>query len=161
LTRKPTSIYVDRDVYDRLKELVAPKPISQELNELMTKRVAELEGEEYDPLESADYEAVKREHATLIREAEKLAKPLKKRKTFEQLLDLAIECGIDQQWLSNLAEVAPRMLQKGDVPKEDIHQFITLMEVTQKRKEAEKKLDEIRTTDLSRKEKVDFSSGIP
>lgn len=142
--KKPTTIYLNRDLYHRLKELVSPKPISQEIDHLMRRRIIELKGEEYDPLKSASYEALKAEYTRLIHEAEKIAKLLKKRGNFDKLVDLSVECGIDQEDLSNIHEVAAKMLQCEELPKPDIHQFITLMEITQKRKEAEKKLEKIR-----------------
>ena len=46
LDRGQVTLYIERDRYKRLKELVAPKPVSHELHRLIEKRVAELEGRE-------------------------------------------------------------------------------------------------------------------
>jgi len=101
-------VYLDEEAYKRLGELIQPKKISQKLNDLIKRRISELEGREYNPAETADYEAFKREHNRLVREAEKLQRHLKRLKVYSQLLNLM---------------------------KEDAHQFITLLEtICSKRK---------------------------
>jgi len=56
MARKNVTLYLDENAYNRLKVLIKPKKISREINDLIRRRRAELEGGEYDPLESADYE---------------------------------------------------------------------------------------------------------
>jgi len=68
--RRAVTIYLDEAAYKTLKKLVRPRPVSREVDMLIRRRIAELEGREYDPLESADYEALKQEYTRLIREAE-------------------------------------------------------------------------------------------
>ena len=108
MARKAVTLYLDEVAYKRLQELIKPKKISREIDDLIKRRIAELEGREYNPLEEADYEALKREHNRLVREAEKLQRHLKRLKVYSQLLNLM---------------------------KEDAHQFITLLEtICSKRK---------------------------
>ena len=109
MVRKTITVYLDEDAYKRLRELIKPKKISQELDMLIKRRIAELEGREYNPLEEADYEALKREHNRLVREAEKLRRHLKRRKVYSQLLQLAFNLGMKED-LSNLDEVVPKIL---------------------------------------------------
>jgi len=129
MLRKIITVYPEEEAYKRLRELIKPKKISQKLNDLIKRRIAELEGREYNPAETADYEAFKREHNRLVREAEKLRRHLKRRKVYSQLLNLMKED------LSNLDEVTPMILYSWDGWKEDAHQFITLLEtICSKRK---------------------------
>ena len=62
------SLYLDPDIYEELKRLCRSRgvSVSREIDELIRKRVAELEGREYDVFEEADYEAVKREYPRLV-----------------------------------------------------------------------------------------------
>ncbi|MHA1632615.1 MAG: hypothetical protein ACTSXC_07420 [Candidatus Freyarchaeota archaeon] len=143
MVRKTITVYLDEDAYKRLRELIKPKKISQELDMLIKRRIAELEGREYNPLEEADYEALKREHNRLVREAEKLRRHLKRRKVYNQLLNLTFNCGMKED-LSNLDEVTPEILDGWDGWKEDAHQFITLLETIRSKREIERKLEEIR-----------------
>jgi len=81
VARKAITVYLDEAAYQRLRELIAPKAISRELDDLIRKRIVELEGKEYDSLESADYEELKREYERLLKETEKMERTLKKRGT--------------------------------------------------------------------------------
>ena len=86
MARKAVTLYLDEDAYQRLRELIAPKTISREIDDLIRKRIADLEGREYDPLESADYEEIKREYERLLKETDKMEKTLKKRETYQKLI---------------------------------------------------------------------------
>jgi len=143
MARKAVTLYLDEVAYKRLQELIKPKKISREIDDLIKRRIAELEGREYNPLEEADYEALKREHNRLVREAEKLRRHLKRRKVYKQLLQLAFNLGMKED-LSNLDEVVPKILDGWDGWKEDAHQFITLLETIHSKREIERKLEEIR-----------------
>jgi len=72
MARRAVTPYLDEVVYKRLQELIKPKRVSREIDDLIRRRIAELEGGEYNPAETEDYEALKREHNRLVREAEKL-----------------------------------------------------------------------------------------
>ena len=82
MARKTITLYLDEVAYKRLKELIKPKKISREIDDLIRRRIAELEGGEYNPAETEDYGALKREHNRLVREAEKLRRHLKRRKVY-------------------------------------------------------------------------------
>ena len=143
MARKAVTLYLDEVAYKRLQELIKPKKISREIDDLIKRRIAELEGGEYNPAETADYEALKREHNQLVREAEKLRRHLKRRKVYSQLLQLAFNLGMKED-LSNLDEVVPKILDSWDGWKEDAHQFITLLETIHSKRKIEQKLEEIR-----------------
>ena len=143
MARKAVTLYLDEVAYKRLQELIKHKKISREIDDLIRRRIVELEGGGYNPLEDMDYEGLKREHNRLVREAEKLRRHLKRRKVYKQLLQLAFNCGMKEN-LSNLDEVTPKILDSWDGWKEDAHQFITLLETIRNKREIEQKLEEIR-----------------
>jgi len=138
---------LETEPYRRLKELVAPKSISSEVNELIRKRVAELEGREYDVFEEADYEAVKREYQSLVREADKLKKLLEKRGTRRKLLELTRrileEKGLERVG-GRLREVSAEILRRWKGNRDDAHLYISLLELEKKKAEASRRLEEIR-----------------
>ena len=138
---------METEPYRRLKELVAPKSISSEVNELIRKRVAELEGREYDVFEEADYEAVKREYQSLVREADKLKKLLEKRGTRRKLLELTRrileEKGLERVG-GRLREVSAEILRRWKGNRDDAHLYISLLELEKKKAEASRRLEEIR-----------------
>jgi len=141
--RKAVTIYLDEAAYRRLKMLVRPRPVSREIDMLIRRRIAELEGREYDPLESADYEALKQEYARLIREAERMTRMLRKRGTYQRLIDVTADIE-DELGTKDLKRVAPALLDRWNENKEDAHIFISLLETLKKNKEIEKQLEKIR-----------------
>jgi len=143
VVRKTVTVYLDEAAYQRLRELIAPKTISRELDDLIKKRIAELEGREYNPLESADYEELKREYERLLKETEKMERTLKKRGTYQKLVAVTDEIE-EELGTKDLKTVAPVLLDRWDEAKEDAHLFISFLEKLKKMKEAEKQLEEIR-----------------
>ena len=141
--RRAVTIYLDEAAYRRLKMLVRPRPVSREIDMLIRRRIAELEGRGYDPLESADYEALKQEYARLIREAERVTRMLQKRGTYERLIDVTADIE-DELGTKDLKIVAPALLDRWNENKEDAHIFISLLETLKKNKEIEKQLEKIR-----------------
>jgi len=143
VSKKPVTLYLSAEPYDRLKELV--ESVSQEVDKLIKQRLAELEGREYSPLESVNYEALKNSHFNLVRKVDKLEKHMRKRGVYNDLLDLAYDFGLDGDSLGNLHEVAAKMLKKWVGIKEDVHQFISLLEAVKDKKDVEKRLGRIRS----------------
>ena len=141
--RRAVTIYLDETAYRKLKMLIRPRPVSREIDMLIRRRIAELEGREYDPLESADYEALKQEYARLIREAERVTRMLKKRGTYQRLIDVTADIE-DELGTKDLKRVAPALLDRWNENKEDAHLFISLLETLKKNKEIEKQLEKIR-----------------
>jgi len=131
--RRAVTIYLDEAAYRRLKMLVRPRPVSREIDMLIRRRVAELEGGEYDPFESVDYEALKQEYERLIREAERVTRMLQKKGTYPRLIDVTADIE-EEIGTKDLRIVAPALL--------DI--FISLLETLKKNKEIGKHLEKIR-----------------
>lgn len=148
MARKTITVYLDEQVYNRLRELIAPKTISRELDDLIKRRIAELEGREYNPLESADYEELKREYERLVKDIEKMKRPLQKRGVYRLLIAITDEIMTELK-TEDISQIAPRLLQNWLGRKEDVHLFINLLEAMKKKLDTEKKLEEIRTGGLA------------
>ncbi|MEM3578463.1 MAG: hypothetical protein QXX51_08500 [Candidatus Bathyarchaeia archaeon] len=141
------SFSIEREVYTRLKAdlAVQGKSISEEVNELLRKRLAELEGSEGQPLQvAADYEALKRQHIKLSEETMRLTKTLRNMGVYEELRNMAKDLGLDFDTLSNVEEVGAQLLKNWEGRKTSAHLFITLLETGKKKKAIEKKLEETR-----------------
>jgi uncharacterized membrane-anchored protein YjiN (DUF445 family) len=139
------SFSLDRQVYERLRQdlAVRGRSISEEVNELLHKRLAEIEGSEALAKEGLNYEALKREHVKLAEEVNRLIKLLQKDGAYNQLMEMIAELGLDTE-LSNAEEVIAKLMQKWSEDKTALHIFITLIETSKQKKTIERKLDEIR-----------------
>ena len=100
------SFSLERKIYERLKQALAVqgRGISEEVNELLHKRLAEIEGLETSTKDSLNYEALKREHVKLAEEVNRLIKLLQKDGTYNQLMEMVAELGLDTE-LNNAEEV--------------------------------------------------------
>ena len=139
------SFSLERQVYERLKQALAVRgrSISEEVNELLHKRLAEIEGSEASTQNAQNYEALKREHVKLAEEVNRLIKLLQKDGTYDQLMETVAELGLDTE-LNNAEEVIAKLMQKWSEDKTALHIFITLIETSKQKKTIERKLDEIR-----------------
>ncbi|MEM3642126.1 MAG: hypothetical protein QXX79_02410 [Candidatus Bathyarchaeia archaeon] len=81
------SFCVERAVYEGLKAILAGqgRSISEEVNELLKKRLAELQGLQQPTGDSVDYETLKREHVRLVEGTMRLTKLLQKDGTLKAL----------------------------------------------------------------------------
>ena len=142
---RATTIYIEHENYMKLRRLIAPKPISQEINEFVRRRVAELEGQPLAVIDADQYEYLKNRHNKLMKDAEALLKALEK--VYDRFCDHANELRLDFDGYLNLDDVVPRLL--GEASNEDthhMHQFITLLEIAREVKEVEAKMADIRTS---------------
>jgi len=139
------SFSLERQVYERLKQALAlqGRSISEEVNELLRRRLAEIENAVIPNEENLNYEALKREHVKLAEEVNRLIKLLQKDGTYDQLMVTAAELGLDTQ-LNNAEEVIAKLLQKWNEDKTALHIFITLIETSKHKKAIERKLEQIR-----------------
>jgi hypothetical protein len=141
------SFSLERQIYERLKQALAVRgrSISEEVNELLRRRLAEIEGSEALAKDSLNYEALKREHVKLAEEVNRLIKLLQKDGTYDQLMETVAELGLDTE-LNNAEEVIAKLLQKWKEDKTALHIFITLIETSKHKKDIERKLEQIRRT---------------
>jgi hypothetical protein len=146
------SFSVEREVYTRLRAVLAVqgKSISEEVNALLKRRLAEFDGVEASAQGSENYEALKSQHLKLVEEVKRLTKPLEKDGVYESLMGFAYELGLDLTDLHNLEEIATKILQNWrehldqNIRTSHIHLFITLLEKGKQKKDIERKLTEIR-----------------
>jgi len=139
------SFSLERQIYEKLKQALAAqgKSISEEVNELLRRRLAEIEGAEASTQDALNYEALKREHVKLAEEVNRLIKLLQRIGAYNQLMEMVAELGLDTQ-LNNAEEVIAKLLQKWSEDKTALHIFITLIETSKQKKAIERKLDEVR-----------------
>ena len=139
------SFSLERQVYERLRQALAirGRSISEEVNELLSRRLAEIEGVEASTQDTLKYEALKREHVKLAEEVNRLIKLLQRIGAYDQLMEMAAELGLDTE-LSNAEEVIAKLLQKWSEDKTALHIFITLIETSKHKKAIERKLEQIR-----------------
>jgi hypothetical protein len=74
------------------------------------------------------------------REGNRLIKLLQKDGTYDQLMVMAAESGLDTE-LRNADEIIAKLLQKWSEDKTALHIFITLIETSKHKKAIEKKLE--------------------
>ena len=145
MPRGPKTLYIDKDLYRELVDLIAPKKPSTELDELILARVLELRGN-VTPEDHIDYEAIKKEHVKLLREVEKLTNLLKGREVYKQLEDLGYASGL--QWngrlMNNLEKATKGILAGWRGVAEDAHTFISLLEAVKTKSEIERQLEKVR-----------------
>ena len=139
------SFSLERQVYERLRQALAirGRSISEEVNELLSRRLAEIEGVEASTQDTLKYEALKREHVKLAEEVNRLIKLLQRIGAYDQLMEMAAELGLDTE-LSNAEEVIAKLLQKWSEDKTALHIFITLIETSKHKRAIERKLEQIR-----------------
>jgi predicted CopG family antitoxin len=146
------SFSVEREVYTRLRAILAAqgKSISEEVNTLLKRRLAELEGVAPSAYQNENYEALKSQHIKLVEEVKRLTKPLEKDGVYESLMRFAYELGLDLTDLHNVEEITTKILENWrgqldeNVQPSHIHLFITLLEKGKRKKAIERKLTEIR-----------------
>jgi len=139
------SFSLERQIYERLKQALAVqgRSISEEVNEFLRRRLAEIEGAEASTQDALNYEALKREHVKLAEEVNRLIKLLQRIGAYDQLMVMAAELGLDTE-LNNADQVIAKLMQKWSEDKTALHIFITLIETSKHKKAIEKKLEQIR-----------------
>jgi hypothetical protein len=93
------SFSLERQMYERLRQALAiqGKSISEEVNELLRKRLAELEGAEISTKDSLNYEALKREHVKLAEDVNRLIRLLQREGLYDQLMGIVAELGLNTE----------------------------------------------------------------
>lgn len=136
-----SSLYLDPVKKRRLKELIGTKSLSQEVNELMVKRIAELEATQGlgQTANTEDYELLKRRQSLLLTDIESIEKRLTKKGYYDKLGKLALSIGLNVD-CSNVNEVASKILESWK-PSEYAHLFITMVEMARDLRAVERKLN--------------------
>ena len=143
---KATTVYLEYEPYQKLKRLLKArfgKPVSQELNEFIIRRVAELEGTQVQ-INADEYEDLKRKHFKLAKDVDVIEKRLDAKKVYDRLVALAQKVGLDFDGLRNVDEIAPKLLRDWDGTATDSEMFVTLLETAREKRQVERRLAEIR-----------------
>jgi len=139
------SFSLERQIYEKLRQALAirGRSISEEVDELLRKRLAEIENAEIPTKENLNYEALKREHVKLAEEVNRLIKLLQREGAYDQLMEMVAELGLNTE-LNNAEEVIAKLLENWTEDKTALHIFITLIETSKHKKAIERKLEQIR-----------------
>jgi hypothetical protein len=111
----------------RLKALIGEKSLSKEVNELISRRIAELEGANHVDFDAQDYDTMKKQHASMLQELGNLTRRLQKAGCYDKLGKLAVSLGLRGD-CGNISELASKLLSAWKGPREYAHLFITLIQ---------------------------------
>lgn len=138
---------LERDVFLNARRIVAfkyGKSLNEFINDTLKQVVAEFESSSSEVQKQANYENLKRAYSRAVSEVKQLTKSLKKEGVYEDMKVLAYDFGLDFTALSNMAEVAAKLMTTWEGAPEHLHLFINLMEAAQRKKQLERELTNIR-----------------
>ena len=146
---KPRCFHVDSAVYERLKRVLAERfgrSISEEVNELLRRRLEELDGvsPSEDFQEKVRYERLKRAYENVVGEVQRLKGVLRRLGCYDKLRAFVYDLGLDFNDLHNAGEIIRKLLESYEGPAEHVHLFISLIEIAKKKKELERHLSKMR-----------------
>lgn len=144
--KQQVTLYLDREIYERLKELLAPKPVSPEVENLMVKMIEEIEGADYRPEETVDYEDLEKQHGRIVKEIKRLERLLKDE--YDKLRRVTLRCKLSEETLELTPEIVKCILDTYEGNPANAHLYINLIELIKKRREIERQLNEIRLQQL-------------
>jgi F0F1-type ATP synthase beta subunit len=142
LARKQVTLYLDSQVYQRFKDLLAPKPVSPEVEKVMVKMIEEIQSGEYKLAETVDYEELEKEQVKLTKKVRSLEKMLGDE--YEKVRRITLRCGFNEDTLEFTPEVVKCVNATYDGPPENAHIYIQAMEVIKEKRKVENTLTEIR-----------------
>ena len=135
------NISVEPEPFSQLQKLVPN--VSAEINKFIKQRVSELNGKPYDATD--DYDKLKEEHIQLVSQVARLEKQLRTQAdAFAEANQLLAELGVKPD-LSNTDELIPKFLSAWKGSQEFMHEYISLIEIAEKKKQVEQRLKEIRS----------------
>ncbi|MEM3697591.1 MAG: hypothetical protein QXQ94_08865 [Candidatus Bathyarchaeia archaeon] len=136
-------LWVPLDLAEAAKRLCVSRGTS--LSAVVTEFLKRWVGEAGEAGEWAeDYEFLKREYRRLFREFERLHAQMRKEDPEDELLNLAVEQGLDTEKLANMDEVVAKLLTAYDGPLEKLHLFIDFLEAAKRLCEKQEKLTNTR-----------------
>jgi hypothetical protein len=135
------TLYLTDEAFEELQKR-SPN-ISQEVDGFIRKRVQELNGHAIG--EDPDYEGLKVKYSELVSKVAKKDEQLKEKKpNYHNACELLADLGLKADF-SNADELIPQFMSawKGDV--EFMHEYVTLVELTQDKRQTERILRTIRS----------------
>jgi hypothetical protein len=143
LARKQVTLYLDEKIYEQFKDLLAPKPVSPEVEKMMVKMIEEIKGGEYKPAETTDYKELEKEQVKLTKKLQSLEKMLGDE--YEKVRRVTLRCGFSEDTLNFTPEIVKCINATYDGPPENVHIYIQAMEIIKEKRNVENTLTEIRT----------------
>jgi hypothetical protein len=136
------SIYMDLDIWEKAKKVVASK--GKSLNELLFEYVCALAegGPEAQQIEY-DYANIKKDFVLLVKQTRYLVNTLKELGTYEDLTALAFQLGLRQD-LSNMEDIIPKLVKAWAGDPDSLIVFIDLLETSKRKREVAELLNQIR-----------------
>jgi hypothetical protein len=125
------SLYVDADVWDRVK--VQAATLGRSVNELINEFLWNLAfSDELRKLEY-DYQGLKKDFVRLVKETRHIVATLKELGVYDQITSLAFKLGLKED-LSNIGEIIPKLtLEWAD--QDSLIVFIDLLETSKRKRE--------------------------
>jgi hypothetical protein len=125
------SLYVDADVWDRVK--VQAAKLGKSVNELINEFLWNLAfSEEIQKLEY-DYQGLKKDFVRLVKETRHIVATLKELGVYDQITSLAFKLGLKED-LSNIGEIIPKLtLEWAD--QDSLIVFIDLLETSKRKRD--------------------------
>jgi len=125
------SLYVDADVWDRVK--VQAAKLGKSVNELINEFLWNLAfSDELRKLEY-DYQGLKKDFVRLVRETRHIVATLKELGVYDQITSLAFKLGLKED-LSNIGEIIPKLtLEWAD--QDSLIVFIDLLETSKRKRD--------------------------
>jgi hypothetical protein len=125
------SLYVDADVWDRVK--VQAAKLGKSVNELINEFLWNLAfSDELRKLEY-DYQGLKKDFIRLVRETRHIVATLKELGVYDQITSLAFKLGLKED-LSNIGEIIPKLtLEWAD--QDSLIVFIDLLETSKRKRD--------------------------
>jgi hypothetical protein len=125
------SLYVDADVWDRVK--VQAATLGRSVNELINEFLWNLAfSDELRKLEY-DYQGLKKDFVRLVRETRHIVATLKELGVYDQITGLAFKLGLKED-LSNIGEIIPKLTLEW-TDQDSLIVFIDLLETSKRKRE--------------------------
>ena len=150
--KKVKTIYVEYEPFQKLKRMLKAmfdRPISQEINEFIARRIAELEGTQVQTnTDGYEYEDLQGKHFKLRKKKDRLWKYLAKNTSVTyHLQELSKEVGLGDiehtLHFDKLDETIPILFEKWGRSKEDLYTCVAYLETRREIHQVEHRLDEI------------------
>jgi hypothetical protein len=129
------SLYVDADVWDRVK--VQAATLGKSVNELINEFLWNLAySDELRKLEY-DYQGLKKDFIRLVRETRHIVATLKELGVYDQITGLAFKLGLKED-LSNIGEIIPKLTLEW-TDQDSLIVFIDLLETSKRKRDSRRR----------------------
>jgi hypothetical protein len=145
----PRQVYVHLPTWKEFVKLCRERNLkpSKRLRQIIHDDVNKMKGTSTP--QPVNYDELKQQHHAFILNIDKLEKTLRKHGVYDQLVDLAENLKIDKTNFSNLKTVVRDMFNQWEGHHEELHLFVSLLELVKEKRSIEKQLLDVRTNEFS------------